>query len=82
MLFESGAALDVLLRQGVVWGATLAMRKDVLAATLPFPEGMGQAFGHDYWIPMVLEGLSRPALIPHDTSVARIWDWSGPVHHR
>src|ERR1700722_12245067 len=33
-------------------------------------------------IPMRLLLVSRPELLPHCTTVARICAWSGPVHHK
>lgn len=50
-------ALRQLLEQQVLTGATLAVRSELLAASLPFPSGLGRL--HDAWIGMVAAATSQ-----------------------
>ncbi len=46
---HAGRALDVLLRRNIVTGATMSLRRGLLAEALPVPAG----WSHDEWLAMV-----------------------------
>ncbi|MBI3608473.1 MAG: glycosyltransferase family 2 protein [Nitrospirae bacterium] len=57
--FEHGQAVEVLLKNNVVTGATLAFRRDFLKAILPIPA----AWVHDSWIALLITAIGRVAII-------------------
>lgn len=57
--FEHGQAVEVLLENDVVTGATLAFRRDFLKAILPIPA----IWVHDAWITLLIAALGRVAII-------------------
>ncbi len=57
--FEHGQAVEVLLKNNVVTGATLAFRRDFLKAILPIPA----TWVHDAWIALLIAALGRVAII-------------------
>ena len=57
--FEHGQAVEVLLKNDVVTGATLAFRRDFLKAILPIPA----IWVHDAWIALLIAALGRVAII-------------------
>lgn len=54
-LIHSGSAFDALLRRNVVTGATTVFRRELLATTLPFPQG----WVHDEWLAIVASAVGR-----------------------
>jgi glycosyltransferase involved in cell wall biosynthesis len=46
---EKGAAFETLLRRNLVTGATVVFRRELLASTMPFPEG----WVHDEWLAVI-----------------------------
>jgi glycosyltransferase involved in cell wall biosynthesis len=57
--FTSGEGLQVLLRRNVVTGATLAVRRTVLQAVLPFEPG----WMHDYYIALMLGAVGKGVML-------------------
>lgn len=57
--FEHGQAVEVLLKNNVVTGATLAFRRAFLKAILPIPA----TWVHDAWIALLIAALGKVAII-------------------
>ena len=57
--FEHGQAVEVLLKNNVVTGATLVFRRDFLKAVLPIPA----TWVHDAWIVLLIAAVGRVAII-------------------
>lgn len=68
----------------VVTGCTIAMRPDLLAAALPFPEIVGRSIHHDLWLALCAAGTGDIGLVPgtllayrqhHDNVVGAVSDY-------
>lgn len=57
---ERGDAFSTLLRRNLVTGATVVLRRELLASALPFPEG----WVHDEWLAAVAAATGTLRLLP------------------
>jgi hypothetical protein len=60
--FQRGLALQVLSRQNVITGATMAFRSQYWKACSPIPAIEGMI--HDYWIALVIASHAKLAFVP------------------
>lgn len=83
-LLRGGKLLKVLLRWGVLYGATMAVRSSKRGLFLPVPAG----WSHDEWMGLVLASVGRSAFMrepvmsyrQHDTQEVGTGEWTAATH--
>lgn len=68
--WDRGEALAILVRQNVVTGATIAIRRDLLDYALPVPDG----FWHDEWLALIAAAIGQIRRIDEPLIDYRIHD--------
>jgi hypothetical protein len=57
LLAKGGDLMPLILRYGVLYGATMSIRREIIDAAAPFPSG----WSHDEWLSLVGAALGRAA---------------------
>jgi glycosyltransferase involved in cell wall biosynthesis len=70
-LRDPAQALSLLARRFVVTGATLVIRRELLATVLPVPHELPRKFIHDGWIALIAAALAGLDFLPQPTLLYR-----------